>query len=86
MPKKTKKEKLRADTHRQPMHSHRDKVFTPTTPIPSLYTISQTTLKQPPRVEALHIEQTAIKRDIRNTIGWSVLIITGELLLSWYLK
>lgn len=69
MPKKTKKAKLRADTHR---------------PLVS-YAIAPHMPKKPSVPAVLHIEQTAIKQDIVKTIIWSTLIITIELLLSRYL-
>lgn len=91
MPKKTKKEKLLAEAHRQPAIRRQSSISVQHNPSPSPITTSQITYAAP-RVEtavkstALQIEHTAIRHDLIKTIVFSAAIIVVELLLTRYLR
>lgn len=91
MPKKTKKAKLLAEAHRQPVTRRQPSISVPHTPQQAPIITSQITYSIPQarakaETSALHIEHVAIKHDLIKTVAYSAAIIVGELLLSRYLK
>lgn len=91
MPKKTKKEKLRALHHREHTHAHGagSTVTTPVSPshVSTGYSYAfkannMTQIESSP--EQTH-ELVAITQDLRKTLLLAVLAVTAELLLYWQL-
>ena len=91
MPKKTKKAKLLAEAHRQPVIRRQPSISIQHTPHQAPLATSQITYSVPQarakaESAALQIEHVAIQHDLIKTVIFSVAIIVGELLLSRYLK
>lgn len=91
MPKKTKKAKLLAEAHRQPVLRRQPSISVQHTPQQAPIITSQITYSIPEarakaQSTALHTEHVAIKHDLIKTVIFSAAIIISELLLSRYLK
>lgn len=92
MPKKTRKEKLLAQTRRLPIARRQSSISVTHIPNASQFQTNKISYLAPrhssPTLQtvSLDTEYLAIKYDLLKTILWSTIIIASELLLSRYVR